>query len=279
MESIVKDNEDINLKLDTDKMIKIIMECSAITTVFFGVLLKFISMGRTWCFQFDFDTFPLDINNEMLFLLFYFILCSVVGSSIFIICYKCLSLVKNFIEKSTFYEILSIVLTEVIIFIGSILLKIIFDSNIIFLCTLFLSGFSSILCYLFVPLISKIKNTNQILICVIVLLIIVSIFFSAFLFHQNYINAKEQKEFGIVEMNNSYYAIINENNEKYSMYQCYLNENEIIIYSNKNLIIDKNNAVYDLYSFDKVSFQKYIFKYNGEKKCYEGTSENYELIE
>lgn len=42
------------------------------------------------------------------------------------------------------------------------------------------------------------------------------------LFHKEYSDAKEEKTFNIVQINDNYYAIINENSQEYSMYQCFL---------------------------------------------------------
>lgn len=83
------------ISIDAEKTIKIIVETSAITTAFFGMLLKFISMGRNWHYQFDFDTFPLDISNNNLFLLLYFVICSIGGSLILLFCYKFFHYSKN----------------------------------------------------------------------------------------------------------------------------------------------------------------------------------------
>lgn len=43
------------------------------------------------------------------------------------------------------------------------------------------------------------------------------------------------------------------------------NNDEIIIYDNKNMVIEKNNVVYNTYYFDKVTSQGIYYKYNSEK--------------
>lgn len=77
---------------------------------------------------------------------------------------------------------------------------------------------------------------------------------------------RKKKTFNIVQINDNYYVIINENSQEYSMYQCVLNNDEIIIYDNKNIVIEKNNVVYNTYYFDKVTFQGIYYKYNSKKQ-------------
>lgn len=43
------------------------------------------------------------------------------------------------------------------------------------------------------------------------------------------------------------------------------NNDEIIIYDNKNMVIEKNNVVYNTYYFDKVTSQVIYYKYNSGK--------------
>ena len=103
--------------------------------------------------------------------------------------------------------------------------------------------------------------------------------FSGYLFHKEYSDAKEEKTFNIVQINDNYYAIINENSQEYSMYQCVFNNDEIIIYDNKNMVIEKNNVVYNTYYFDKVTFQGIYYKYNSEKTTYTEITELHQLDE
>lgn len=85
------------------------------------------------------------------------------------------------------------------------------------------------------------------------------------LFHKEYSDAKEEKTFNIVQINDNYYAIINKNSQEYSMYQCFFNNDEIIIYDIKNMVIEKNNVIYNTYYFDKVTSKGIYYKYNSKK--------------
>ena len=44
------------------------------------------------------------------------------------------------------------------------------------------------------------------------------------------------------------------------------NNDEIIIYDNKNMVIEKNNVVYNTYYFDKATSQVIYYKYNSKKQ-------------
>lgn len=46
------------------------------------------------------------------------------------------------------------------------------------------------------------------------------------------------------------------------------NNDEIIIYDNKNMVIEKNNVVYNTYYFDKVTSQGIYYKYNSKKNLH-----------
>ena len=270
-----KENRKIEnrISIDAEKTIKIIVESSAITTAFFGMLLKFISMGRNWHYQFDFDTFSLDISNNNLFLLLYFVICSIGGSLILLLCYK---LIK---KKPTLNENLSIIAAMILTIIISCFVGKVFNSNVVLLCTFILSVFNEIISFLFIPLIGKTQKSSQVVAFAVIVLLIISLAFSGYLFHKEYSDAKEEKTFNIVQINDNYYAIINENSQEYSMYQCVFNNDEIIIYDNKNMVIEKNNVVYNTYYFDKVTFQGIYYKYNSEKTTYTEITELHQLDE
>ena len=276
-----KENRKIEnrISIDAEKTIKIIVETSAITTAFFGVLLKFISMGRNWHYQFDFDTFSLDISNNNLFLLLYFVICSIGGSLILLLCYKFFSLFEKMKKKPTLNEISSIIAAMILTFIISCVVGKVFNSKVVMWCTFILSVFNEIISFLFIPLIGKAQKSSQVVALAVIVLLIISLVFSGYLFHKEYYDAKEEKTFNIVQINDNYYAIINENSQEYSMYQCVLNNDEIIIYDNKNMVIEKNNVVYDTYYFDKVTFQGIYYKYNSEKTTYTEITELHQLDE
>lgn len=235
------------ISIDAEKTIKIIVESSAITTAFFGMLLKFISMGRNWHYQFDFDTFSLDISNNNLFLLLYFVICSIGGSLILLLCYKFFSLFEKIKKKPTLNKNLSIIAAMILTIIISCFVGKVFNSNVVLGCTFILSVFNELISFLFIPLIGKAQKSSQIVAFAVIVLLIISLAFSGYLFHKEYYDAKEEKTFNIVQINDNYYAIINENSQEYSMYQCVLNNDEIIIYDNKNMVIEKNNVVYNTY--------------------------------
>lgn len=276
-----KENRKIEnrISIDAEKTIKIIVESSAITTAFFGMLLKFISMGRNWHYQFDFDTFPLDISNNNLFLLLYFVICSIGGSLILLFCYKFFSLFEKFKKKPMLNEISSIIAAMILAFLISCVVGKVFNSKVVIWCTFILSAFNETISFLFIPLIGKTQKSSQIVAFAVIVLLIISLAFSGYLFHKEYYDAKEEKTFNIVQINDNYYAIINENSQEYSMYQCVLNNDEIIIYDNKNMVIEKNNVVYNTYYFDKVTFQGIYYKYNPEKPTYTEITELHQLDE
>lgn len=276
-----KENRKIEnrISIDAEKTIKIIVESSAITTAFFGMLLKFISMGRNRHYQFDFDTFSLDISNNNLFLLLYFVICSIGGSLILLLCYKFFSLFEKIKKKPTLNEILSIIAAMILTFIISCFVSKVFNSNVVLWCTFVLSVFNEIISFLFIPLIGKAQKSSQVVAFAVIVLLIISLAFSGYLFHKEYSDAKEEKTFNIVQINDNYYAIINENSQEYSMYQCVFNNDEIIIYDNKNMVIEKNNVVYNTYYFDKVTFQGIYYKYNSEKTTYTEITELHQLDE
>lgn len=276
-----KENRKIEnrISIDAEKTIKIIVESSAITTAFFGMLLKFISMGRNWHYQFDFDTFPLDISNNNLFLLLYFVICSIGGSLILLFCYKFFSLFEKFKKKPMLNEISSIIAAMILAFLISCVVGKVFNSKVVMWCTFILSAFNETISFLFIPLIGKTQKSSQIVAFAVIVLLIISLAFSGYLFHKEYYDAKEEKTFNIVQINDNYYAIINENSQEYSMYQCVLNNDEIIIYDNKNMVIEKNNVVYNTYYFDKVTFQGIYYKYNPEKTTYTEITELHHLDE
>lgn len=59
------------------------------------------------------------------------------------------------------------------------------------------------------------------------------------------------------------------------------NNDEIIIYDNKNMVIEKNNVVYNTYYFDKVTSQGIYYKYNSKKNLhwnYRATSIRWVII-
>lgn len=267
------------ISIDAEKTIKIIVESSAITTAFFGMLLKFISMGRNWHYQFDFDTFLLDISNNNLFLLLYFVICSIGGSLILLLCYKFFSLFEKIKKKPTLNENLSIIVAMILTIIISCFVGKVFNSNVVLWCTFILSVFNEIISFLFIPLIGKTQKSSQVVAFAVIVLLIISLAFSGYLFHKEYSDAKEEKTFNIVQINDNYYAIINENSQEYSMYQCVFNNDEIIIYDNKNMVIEKNNVVYNTYYFDKVTFQGIYYKYNSEKTTYTEITELHQLDE
>lgn len=267
------------ISIDAEKTIKIIVESSAITTAFFGMLLKFISMGRNWHYQFDFDTFSLDISNNNLFLLLYFVICSIGGSLILLLCYKFFSLFEKIKKKPTLNENLSIIAAMILTIIISCFVGKVFNSNVVLWCTFILSVFNEIISFLFIPLIGKTQKSSQVVAFAVIVLLIISLAFSGYLFHKEYSDAKEEKTFNIVQINDNYYAIINENSQEYSMYQCVFNNDEIIIYGNKNMVIEKNNVVYNTYYFDKVTFQGIYHKYNSEKTTYTEITELHQLDE
>lgn len=267
------------ISIDAEKTIKIIVESSAITTAFFGMLLKFISMGRNWHYQFDFDTFSLDISNNNLFLLLYFVICSIGGSLILLLCYKFFSLFEKIKKKPTLNENLSIIAAMILTIIISCFVGKVFNSNVVLWCTFILSVFNEIISFLFIPLIGKTQKSSQVVAFAVIVLLIISLAFSGYLFHKEYSDAKEEKKFNIVQINDNYYAIINENSQEYSMYQCVFNNDEIIIYDNKNMVIEKNNVVYNTYYFDKVTFQGIYYKYNSEKTTYTEITELHQLDE
>lgn len=276
-----KENRKIEnrISIDAEKTIKIIVESSAITTAFFGMLLKFISMGRNWHYQFDFDTFSLDISNNNLFLLLYFVICSIGGSLILLFCYKFFSLFEKFKKKPMLNEISSIIAAMILAFLISCVVGKVFNSKVVMWCTFILSAFNETISFLFIPLIGKTQKSSQIVAFAVIVLLIISLAFSGYLFHKEYYDAKEEKTFNIVQINDNYYAIINENSQEYSMYQCVLNNDEIIIYDNKNMVIEKNNVVYNTYYFDKVTFQGIYYKYNPEKTTYTEITELHQLDE
>lgn len=267
------------ISIDAEKTIKIIVETSAITTAFFGMLLKFISMGRNWHYQFDFDTFPLDISNNNLFLLLYFVICSIGGSLILLFCYKFFSLFEKFKKKPTLNEISSIIAAMILAFFISCVVGKVFNSKVVMWCTFILSAFNETISFLFIPLIGKTQKSSQVVTFAVIVLLIISLAFSGYLFHKEYSDAKEEKTFNIVQINDNYYVIINENSQEYSMYQCVLNNDEIIIYDNKNIVIEKNNVVYNTYYFDKVTFQGIYYKYNSKKTNYSEITELHQLDE
>lgn len=276
-----KENRKIEnrISIDAEKTIKIIVESSAITTALFGMLLKFISMGRNWHYQFDFDTFSLDISNNNLFLLLYFVICSIGGSLILLFCYKFFSLFEKFKKKPMLNEISSIIAAMILAFLISCVVGKVFNSKVVMWCTFILSAFNETISFLFIPLIGKTQKSSQIVAFAVIVLLIISLAFSGYLFHKEYYDAKEEKTFNIVQINDNYYAIINENSQEYSMYQCVLNNDEIIIYDNKNMVIEKNNVVYNTYYFDKVTFQGIYYKYNPEKTTYTEITELHQLDE
>lgn len=267
------------ISIDAEKTIKTIVETSAITTAFFGMLLKFISMGRNWHYQFDFDTFPLDISNNNLFLLLYFVICSIGGSLILLFCYKFFSLFEKFKKKPTLNEISSIIAAMILAFLISCVVGKVFNSKVVMWCTFILSAFNETISFLFIPLIGKTQKSSQVVTFAVIVLLIISLAFSGYLFHKEYSDAKEEKTFNIVQINDNYYVIINENSQEYSMYQCVLNNDEIIIYDNKNIVIEKNNVVYNTYYFDKVTFQGIYYKYNSKKTNYSEITELHQLDE
>lgn len=267
------------ISIDAEKTIKIIVETSAITTAFFGMLLKFISMGRNWHYQFDFDTFSLDISNNNLFLLLYFVICSIGGILILLLCYKFFSLFEKMKKKPTLNEISSIIAAMILTLIISCVVGKVFNSKVVMWCTFILSAFNETISFLFIPLIGKTQKSSQVVTFAVIVLLIISLAFSGYLFHKEYSDAKEEKTFNIVQINDNYYAIINENSQEYSMYQCVLNNDEIIIYDNKNMVIEKNNVVYNTYYFDKVTFQGIYYKYNSEKTTYTEITELHQLDE
>lgn len=276
-----KENKKIEnrISIDAEKTIKIIVESSAITTAFFGMLLKFISMGRNWHYQFDFDTFSLDISNNNLFLLLYFVICSIGGSLILLLCYKFFSLFEKMKKKPALNEISSIIAAMILTIIISCFVGKVFNSKVVLWCTFILSVFNEIISFLFIPLIGKAQKSSQVVVFAVIVLLIISLAFSGYLFHKEYSDAKEEKTFNIVQINDNYYAIINENSQEYSMYQCVFNNDEIIIYDNKNMVIEKNNVVYNTYYFDKVTFQGIYYKYNSEKTTYTEITELHQLDE
>ena len=276
-----KENRKIEnrISIDAEKTIKIIVESSAITTAFFGMLLKFISTGRNWHYQFDFDTFSLDISNNNLFLLLYFVICSIGGSLILLFCYKFFSLFEKFKKKPTLNEISSIIAAMILAFLISCVVGKVFNSKVVMWCTFILSAFNETISFLFIPLIGKTQKSSQVVTFAVIVLLIISLAFSGYLFHKEYSDAKEEKTFNIVQINDNYYVIINENSQEYSMYQCVLNNDEIIIYDNKNIVIEKNNVVYNTYYFDKVTFQGIYYKYNSKKTNYSEITELHQLDE
>ena len=267
------------ISIDAEKTIKIIVDSRAITTAFFGMLLKFISVGRNWHYQFDFDTFSLDISNNNLFLLLYFVICSIGGSLILLLCYKFFSLFEKIKKKPTLNENLSIIAAMILTIIISCFVGKVFNSNVVLWCTFILSVFNEIISFLFIPLIGKTQKSSQVVAFAVIVLLIISLAFSGYLFHKEYSDAKEEKTFNIVQINDNYYAIINENSQEYSMYQCVFNNDEIIIYDNKNMVIEKNNVVYNTYYFDKVTFQGIYYKYNSERTTYTEITELHQLDE
>lgn len=207
------------ISIDAEKTIKIIVETSAITTAFFGMLLKFISMGRNWHYQFDFDTFSLDISNNNLFLLLYFVICSIGGILILLLCYKFFSLFEKMKKKPTLNEISSIIAAMILTLIISCVVGKVFNSKVVMWCTFILSAFNETISFLFIPLIGKTQKSSQVVTFAVIVLLIISLAFSGYLFHKEYSDAKEEKTFNIVQINDNYYAIINENSQEYSMYQ------------------------------------------------------------
>ena len=254
-----KENRKIEnrISIDAEKTIKIIVESSAITTAFFGMLLKFISMGRNWHYQFDFDTFPLDISNNNLFLLLYFVICSIGGSLILLLCYKFFSLFEKFKKKPMLNEISSIIAAMILAFLISCVVGKVFNSKVVMWCTFVLSVFNEIISFLFIPLIGKAQKSSQVVAFAVIVLLIISLAFSGYLFHKEYSDAKEEKTFNIVQINDNYYAIINENSQEYSMYQCVFNNDD----------------------FDNVTFQGIYYKYNPEKTTYTEITELHQLDE
>lgn len=57
------------------------------------------------------------------------------------------------------------------------------------------------------------------------------------------------------------------------------NNDEIIIYDNKNMVIEKNNVVYNTYYFDKATSQGIYYKYNSKKTTYAEITELHQLDE
>ena len=88
------------------------------------------------------------------------------------------------------------------------------------------------------------------------------------MFENEYSDAKDQTSFNIVQTSNGYYAIINENKENYSTYRCEIEKNHLTIYTNENMVLNKNGVYYDTYNFDEISYREQYHKYDSESDSY-----------
>lgn len=76
-------------------------------------------------------------------------------------------------------------------------------------------------------------------------------------YDEGYNYAKSRKEYGIVNLNDENFAVIDSNTEKSVLKKCYINESDNIVVIQKNTyaIIDNNGYIINNRRFDSVKIE------------------------
>lgn len=286
---------------DLSKLIKDLAAILSILTAISTVLFTFISMSSVWHYQFEFNYFDFSISNSELFELIYTIISVLSG---IVIPLAVSHLLKIFSNKSYVKEIirhsktlkffgniqtewikilveivLNVFLTAVIsipiILLFSVLIKelLIFDimrsyySLVALLCcslTLFFLAINRF----------KINYIN-----VIIFAAILITFFAGILFKSNNDLTEKNKDFKILEYINltdnqeNFYVVIRESKNNFSAYECEINENTLVVYTNYHKYFDISTD-YEVYRFESIDYIEKHIEYSDGK--YEIVTNTYE---
>lgn len=76
-------------------------------------------------------------------------------------------------------------------------------------------------------------------------------------YFKGYNDAKSRNEYGIVNLNDENFAVIDSNTEKSVLQKCYINEsdNTVVIQKNTYAIIDNNGHIINNRRFDSVKIE------------------------
>ena len=268
-----------NEKTDLSKIIKELVTISSILSLILTVLSKFISMGTVWYYQFEFNYYDFSITKTDLFLFIYTILSALSGILIAIfVSYTIKRLQEKFKIKSFLIEILLDSFIAIIVFsIIFIILKYLLIYRIAYSYYLIVATFSYILTNIFLPNYKSVKNYLKVL-CVISCILIV--FYTLVMFGWSYSSAQSNKDFQIInytdpiDKQHNYYVVISESKNNFSAYECEINEDTLVVYTNYHKYFDISTD-YEVYSFKNIDYIEKHIKYIDGK--YETVTNTYDM--
>lgn len=250
-------------------------------SIIFTFIVRFISFGKYWYFQFDFNYSIFEVSYIDIFVLIYFAIFIVLGLLVIYSLHKLVGFIINKFTKKKKVEhcvlLLSIIFLYIIFCVAMFFLSyeiLHFRNMSVYTALILLIDLGFFLC--FVPLKDLFPSKNNFdFVKFVIILIAVILTFSLIytMFQQNYNDAKNQSDFKIIQVLDEEslenYAVISEDSDNFSAYKCDINKNELTIYTNLHMSIKKDLCKYKVYHFDAIKYSNMVYEYNMDTNKYE----------